>query len=90
MLTCPLLLLLPSPEHSTVAIQKQTKDIHFYEKGKEKRCYYVSSYTNYFWGKLTRWDRPGGDLPHPPQKGKQTVAGDSDQHIAQSPGDLCH
>lgn len=44
----------------------------------------------FFWGKLTCWDIPGGDLPHPLQKGKQTVAGDSDQHIARSPGDLCH
>lgn len=32
LLTCPLLPLLPSPEHSAVANQKQTKSIYFYEK----------------------------------------------------------
>lgn len=34
LLTCPLLLWLPSPERSAVANQKQTKSIYFYEKEK--------------------------------------------------------
>lgn len=57
---------------------------------KEKSCYYISSYINCLGGKLTSRDMPGGDLPHPPQKGKQTVAGDSDPHTARSLRDLCH
>ena len=57
---------------------------------KEKSCYYIGSYINCLGGKLTSRDMPGGDLPHPPQKGKQTVAGDSDPHTARSLRDLCH
>lgn len=57
---------------------------------KKRSCYCISSYINCLGGKLTSWDMPGGDLPHPLQKGKQTVADDSDPHTARSLRDPCH